>query len=142
MGVPIHTTREEPAMSLDIDALLKATAQVVWDEAEPSDGHLDAVWLSLAVIVPAVTAEIRALHKPVHLTFSWRDGVRAEDPCETCGGKAGGDQECGCWGDVDRTLYCLACSDLSGHTSFHAEHPCPTVRLLDELDGAARGEQS
>jgi len=37
-------------MSLDIDALLKATAQEVWGEAEPSDGHLDAVWLSLAVI--------------------------------------------------------------------------------------------
>lgn len=50
-------------------ALLKATAQVVWDEEEPSDGHLDTVWLSLAVIVPAVTAEVRALHKRYSATL-------------------------------------------------------------------------
>ena len=37
-------------MTLDIDALLKAAAPEVWDEEEPSDGHLDAVWLSLAAI--------------------------------------------------------------------------------------------
>jgi hypothetical protein len=95
---------------------------------------------AMAVIVPAVTAQIRALHKAVHLTFSWKDGIRAEEPCEVCGGKAGGDRECGCWGDVDRDLYCLSCSDLSGHTSHHAVYPCPTVLLCDQIDAAVRGE--
>ncbi len=90
----------------------------------------------LADVLGVTPEQIRALHKPVHLTFSWAQGVRAEDPCEV-GGKAGNDRECGCWGDVDRYVYCL---DLSGHTSHHEDHPCPTVRLLDELDAAARGE--
>ena len=67
-------------------------------------------------------------------------GVRAEEPCEVCGGKAG-ERECGCWGDVDRYVYCLACSDLSGHTSHHTDYPCQTVLLLDEIDAAVRGEE-
>lgn len=87
-------------MTLDIDALLKATAQEVWDEEEPSDGHLDAVWLSLAVIVPAVTAEIRALHSPI---------IASQPICRECSRK------------IFRSV------DL-------IPHPCPTVRVLDELD--------
>ena len=66
---------------------------------------------ALAVIVPAVTEQIRALH--------------------TCSdsnpGEAGRkQQEAGPWlGD------CNAC---------WLRYPCPTVRLLDELDAAARGD--
>ena len=97
-------------MTLDIDALLKATAQEVWGEEEPSDGHLDAVRLSLAVIVPAVTAEVRALHKEASRVTYWRDAL----------------------GDDNQTLveWCADCLQ---------SYPCPTIRLLDELDAAARG---
>ena len=67
---------------------------------------------ALAVIVPAVTEQIRALHS-----------CSDSNP-----GEAGRrQQEAGPWlGD------CEAC---------WLRHPCPTVRLLDELDAAARGEQ-
>lgn len=121
-------------MSLDIDALLKATAQEVWDEEEPSDGHLDAVWLSLAVIVPAVTAEVRALHHA-----AYRDGDRTPI-CPDCHGKAG-THPCGCWREYDVLPVCAECG--SQPTPFEADDwPCPTARLLDELDATARGERS
>lgn len=114
-------------MTLDIDALLKATAQEVWDEEEPSDGHLDAVWLSLAVIVPAVTAEVRALHHRYSAAFMAYD-------CE-CG-------DCDHEGDcpVTPTSVCIPCS--APELDHYVIWPCRTVRLLDELDKAARGERS
>lgn len=121
-------------MSLDREAL----AAQAFGQHPNRAALLDA---ALAAIVPAVTAEVRKLHRPVHLTFSWKEGVRAEEPCEVCGGKAGPERECGCWGDVDRYVYCLACSDLSGHTSHHKDHPCPTGNLLDALDAQARGQR-
>ncbi|MCB0912453.1 MAG: hypothetical protein KDB60_12635 [Propionibacteriaceae bacterium] len=115
---------------------------VSWERARGplQEAYLQGAAAAMSVIVPAVTQQVRALHRPVHLTFSWKDGVRAEEPCEVCGGKAG-ERECGCWGDVDRYVYCLACSDLSGHTSHHTDYPCQTVLLLDEIDAAVRGEE-
>ena len=64
---------------------------------------------ALAVIVPAVTEQIRALHQPNPTLEYLPNGVRI--PWKAC--------SCGC----------------PTHTA------CPTVRLLDELDDAARGEQ-
>lgn len=114
-------------MSLDIDALLKATAQEVWDEEEPSDGHLGAVWLSLAVIVPAVTAEVRALHHR-HST------ALMDYDCE-CG-------DCDHEGDcpITHTSVCIPCS--APELDHYVIWPCPTARLLDELDATVRGERS
>lgn len=106
-------------MTLDIDALLKATAQEVWDEEEPSDGHLDAVWLSLAVIVPAVTAEVRALHSSTDEPTSDHYHCRPS--------------ECDQAGEGSLKPVCDECDMPS---------PCPTVRLLDELDAVVRGERS
>lgn len=87
----------------------------------------------LPVIAKALLAPLRELHKPVNLIFSWNSGVRSEDPCETCGGKAG-THECGCWGDYDLPVYCEACSAASEFKRSVA-HPCPTVRLLDAIEG-------
>ena len=86
----------------------------------------------LPVIAKALLAPLRELHKPVHLTFSWSSGVRAEAPCETCGGKAG-THECGCWGDLDRLIFCEACSAVS-EFKHSVAHPCPTLALLDAIE--------
>ena len=66
---------------------------------------------ALAVIVPAVTEQIRALHQPnPGCSFTPWNGEKVEfDGCKTCGA---------------------------------VRYPCPTLRLCDELDAAARGEQS
>ena len=65
---------------------------------------------ALAVIVPAVTEQIRALHQPnPGCSFTPWNGEKVEfDGCKTCGA---------------------------------VRYPCPTLRLCDELDAAARGEQ-
>jgi len=87
---------------------------------------------ALPVIAKALFAPLRELHKPVNLIFSWNSGVRSEDPCETCGGKAGV-HPCGCWGDYDLPVYCEACSAASEFKRSVA-HPCPTVLLLDAIE--------
>lgn len=82
--------------------------------------------------VPALTAAIRAvleLHKPKHAIFSWKTGLRYEDPCTTCHGKAG-THECGCWAESDTVHVCEAC-DQPGRTGRGA-WPCPTVRAIAE----------
>ncbi len=60
---------------------------------------------AMAVIVPAVTAQIRALHRCYHEDYL----------------------------DVD------CCSECSSET-WWSPYPCPTVRLLDQIDAAVRGE--
>lgn len=87
---------------------------------------------ALPVIAKALLAPLRELHKPVNLIFSWHSGVRSEDPCETCGGKAGV-HPCGCWGGYDLPVYCEACSAASEFKRSVA-HPCPTVQLLDAIE--------
>ena len=90
------------------------TVEVGWDDISEEERQRwrNEQAAALAVIVPAVTEQVRALH--------------------TCSdsnpGEAGREQqEAGPWlGD------CKEC---------WLRHPCPTLRLLDELDAAARGEQ-
>lgn len=100
-------------MTLDINVLIEQAARAIVANIDSRPGAWDALspqareyWLgesttALAVIVPAVTAEIRALHAR---------GVANR-----------------CW----------ECHDLLGLERY----PCRTVRLLDELDAAAKGER-
>lgn len=123
----------------DVQQVAYDAAMETWDDhEEPTEGQIDAMILGMSVIVPAVTEQVRALHKRVHLVFTWNSGLHAEDPCPECDGKAG-EWPCGCWGDYDIEYHCLECSSLT--EKHRVAWPCPTVRLLDELDAAARGEQ-
>lgn len=83
---------------------------------------------SLPVIVGSVTDEVRALHYAAD-----KDGARTPQ-CETCHGKAGV-HECGCWAPRDRVPVCGHCNDRWHGVS--VPWPCPTVRLLDEIDASA-----
>ena len=141
-------------MAFDVQQVVEAAARAAYEDAMAKKGTpfepwetLPGYWLriyrahtraALAVIVPAVTEQVRALHKRVHLVFTWNSGLHAEDPCPECDGKAG-EWPCGCWGDYDIEYHCLECSSLT--EKHRVAWPCPTVRLLDELDAAARGEQ-
>lgn len=110
--------------NLDVQQVVEAAARAIYnlgrcdgvsfEDAKLADfGHATALYrmdaasserearAALAVIVPAVTEQVRALHPG------------CDRPRHQCG-------------------LCHACS---------VEHPCPTARLLDELDAAARGEQ-
>ena len=107
-----------------------------WSESDLSYMQTDSrthATLALPVIAKALLAPLRELHKPVNLIFSWNSGVRSEDPCETCGVKAGV-HPCGCWGDYDLPVYCEACSAASEFKRSVA-HPCPTVLLIDAIEG-------
>lgn len=94
---------------------------------------------ALAVIVPAVTQQVRALHRPVRFIFRWNHGVRMEERCERCRGKAGV-WECGCWAEYDTNFYCAECSSVID--PHRVPHPCPTVDLCDALDAVVRGNLS
>ena len=77
---------------------------------------------------------IRELHRKIHPVFSWSDGLRFDDPCPDCDGKAGV-HPCGCWADddMDYRYRCAACRDDKGHPS---DWPCETAKLIyreDEL---------
>lgn len=63
---------------------------------------------ALAVIVPAVTQQIRALHRESEIVI-WRRDALGDD-------------------HQDQISHCALCGD---------DWPCPTVRLLDQLDAAA-----
>ena len=125
--------------TIDKAALIEQAAAAEWRacwgipwEPEDNEEWISITAAALPVIAKALLAPLRELHKPVHLTFSWNSGVRAEAPCETCGGKAG-THECGCWGDLDRLVFCEACSAASEFKHSVAS-PCPTVRLLDAIE--------
>ena len=125
-------------MSLDIDDLTEkaARAQIAVCDTEPDgwavispkarEGWLRETTAALAVIVPAVTAEVRALHHR-HST-----ALMAYD-CE-CG-------DCDHEGDcpITHTSVCIPCS--APELDHYVIWPCPTVRLLDELDAVVRGER-
>lgn len=112
-------------MTLDINVLTEqaARAQMAVCDTEPDGwavispnargGWLRETAAALAVIVPAVTAEVRALHKEASRVTYWRDAL-------------GDDHR-------EQLTHCALCGD---------DYPCPTVRLLDQLDKAARGERS
>ena len=84
--------------------------------------HLRAAW----------EQPIRELHRPVHAVFSWADGPRYEEPCETCHG-APGVHECGCWADTQIEYVCAECHRLgSGSIGvYNYTYPCPTVAILE-----------
>lgn len=70
-------------------------------------------------------AAVEALHRPAHAIFNWQSGMRYEDPCPDCNGKAGV-HPCGCWSDTDTEYVCRECHQPgSGNT-----WPCPTTRAL------------
>lgn len=125
--------------TIDKAALIEQAAEATWTgmgfgpmKSIDREGMRWEMSFALPVIAKALLAPLRELHKPVHLTFSWNSGVHADDPCETCGGKAG-THECGCWGDYDSPIYCNSCS-APGHYRQSVDYPCPTVRLLDAIE--------
>jgi len=81
-------------------------------------------------------AKVRELHRRTHAVFSWRDGMRVDDPCPDCDGKAGV-HPCGCWADEDAEFVCSEC--LIGTKGSPAPWPCPTIRALD-ADGKETNE--
>ena len=81
-------------------------------------------------------AGIKALHRPVLPVFSWNGGLRFEEPCPECHGKAGV-HPCGCWADEDTQYECLECAQPKGGGSRRVSPwPCPTVALLNPTEGA------
>ena len=83
----------------------------------------------------AIESGIEALHRPVHPVFSWKTGLRFEEPCPECHGKAGV-HPCGCWADEDTTYECAECAMPKGGGSRRViPWPCPTAALLDSTEG-------
>lgn len=79
---------------------------------------------------PALVAALEAvleLHRPVHRIFSWSSGIRDEEPCPDCHGKAGV-HDCGCWADEDMTYSCATCRSEKGGG---VDYPCPTVTAIN-----------
>lgn len=76
-------------------------------------------------------AEAAKLHRKAHAVFSWATGgVRYEDPCPDCDGKAGV-HDCGCWADVDIEYHCAECDGSRERASW----PCPTAVALGLNEG-------
>lgn len=90
----------------------------------------------LALIARAEAAEVKVaavevLHRRSYAVFSWATGgVRYEEPCPDCGGKAGV-HPCGCWADTDMEYVCSECKEGQKSVSW----PCPTVRAIQESEG-------
>ena len=96
------------------------TAEIALTAAAP---HLRAAW----------EQPIRELHRPVHAVFSWADGPRYEEPCETCHG-APGVHECGCWADTQLEYVCAECHRLGSGSKgvYDYTWPCPTIQALNK----------
>ena len=101
-----------------------------------------AVVLALVDEVDRLRAAIQtglALHRPVHAVFSWRGGLRYEEPCGHCHGRAG-IHECGCWADEDIEIVCRECDQPTGSAIRHGArtftpYPCATARALSTALG-------
>lgn len=77
-------------------------------------------------------ARVRELHRPVHPVFNWQTGLRYENPCETCWGKAGV-HECGCWSDEDTEYECRGCAaPRAGRRRTPVPWPCATIKAIGE----------
>ena len=98
--------------------------------------HVDTAGLLAEVDrLRAIMASVEALHRPVHFVFSWKTGLRFEEPCPECHGKAGV-HSCGCWADEDMTYECAECAMPEGGGSRRViPWPCPTAALLDSTEG-------
>lgn len=83
-----------------------------------------------------IEAGIEALHRPVLAVFSWKTGLRFEEPCPECHGKAGV-HSCGCWADEGTTYECAECAIPKGGGSRRViPWPCPTAALLSPTEQA------
>ena len=106
----------------------------------PSDIFSEDVRDHLTAALPIIEKQMRAaweqpireLHRPVHAVFSWADGPRYEEPCETCHG-APGVHECGCWADTQIEYVCAECHRLGSGSKgvYDYTWPCPTIALLE-----------
>lgn len=82
------------------------------------------------VVDDAMVERIRRLHRPGHPVFNWARGLRYDEPCKTCQGKAGV-HECGCWADEDVEFFCVECDrPTEGGARRGVRWPCPTVAAL------------
>lgn len=96
----------------------------------------DAAFIAAArTDVPRLVAALRAVleeHRPAHAVFSWSSGLRYEEPCPGCHGRAGV-HPCGCWGDTDTEYVCSECDQPErGGSRRVAPYPCPTVTAITE----------
>lgn len=83
-------------------------------------------------------AKVEALHVRAHAVFSWaQGGVRYEEPCPDCDGKAGV-HGCGCWADSDIGYVCAECDRGSKDT---VPWPCPTIRALGSVPSTGEGNE-
>ena len=116
------------------EKIIDAVTAFVRNHKPISGGEVAKV--ALAAATPHLRAAweqpIRELHRPVHAVFSWADGPRYEEPCETCHG-APGVHECGCWADTQIEYVCAECHRLgSGSIGvYNYTYPCPTIALLE-----------
>lgn len=120
-------------MSLSEERLREIAANLPPADADLSRRERDAH--DLLAEVKRLRAGIEALHRPVHLVFSWKTGLRFEEPCPECHGKAGV-HSCGCWADEDMTYECAECAKPKGGGSRRViPWPCPTAALLNPTEG-------
>ena len=85
--------------------------------------------------VERLRAGIEALHRPVLFVFSWNGGLRFENPCPECHGKAGV-HPCGCWATEDAEFECLECASTKrGGARRVSPWPCATAALLNPTEG-------
>lgn len=100
----------------------------------PRDDDSDILLTQVAQDAEAAVealARVRELHRPVHPVFNWQTGLRYEDPCETCWGKAGV-HECGCWSDEDTEYECRGCAaPRAGRRHTPVLWPCDTYKATE-----------
>lgn len=108
------------------------------DEIRDSLGRELGMWTNdsqaaadLLAEVKRLRAGIKALHRPALPVFSWQSGLRFDEPCPECHGKAGV-HSCGCWSDEDAEFVCFECSrPSSGYLRRDIPWPCETAALLN-----------
>ena len=125
---------QQAALSAAAEKIIDAVTAFVRNHEPISGGQVAKE--SLAAATPHLRAAweqpIRDLHRPVHAVFSWADGPRYEEPCETCHG-APGVHECGCWADTQLEYVCAECHRLGSGSKgvYDYTWPCPTIALLE-----------
>ena len=105
-------------------------------EGMGSPAEIDSTMATLARSdLPRLVAALRAVleeHRPAHAVFSWSSGLRYEEPCPDCHGRAGV-HPCGCWGDTDTEYVCRGCDQPErGGSRRVAPYPCPTVTAITD----------
>ena len=126
---------QQAAKSAAAEKIIDAVTAFVRDHKPISGGQVAKE--ALAAATPHLRAAweqpIRELHRPVHAVFSWADGPRYEEPCETCHG-APGVHECGCWADTQLEYVCAECHRLGSGSKgvYDYTWPCPTIQALNK----------